>query len=350
MDWTIVYPGSLPQDIDILQPQRNAMVALGFALGATFGTNTLVSGLAATPTAPASMSVTVGSGGIIFSSVVDANAYGSLAANSTNNLVKMGISQQPTTLGPFAAPGTAGQSQNFLIQAAFSETDGTPVTLPYFNASNTSQPFSGPSGSNTSQNTTRTQTVILQVKAGAAATTGSQTTPAPDTGFTGLWVVTVANGQTSIVAANIAQYPGSPIIPAVLDPGMVPGFSNIAKFSAAGSFTFTVPSGIKKVKATVVGGGASGIGTTPAGTTSTTISLGGGGNAGTLRIGIYAVTPGQTIAVTVGAGGGWNIGTGLSGGGGTSSFGALLSAPGGTGGFANSPANSALTHLPCRSS
>ncbi|MCP3025217.1 hypothetical protein [Cupriavidus basilensis] len=53
-------------------------------------------------------------------------------------------------------------------------------------------------------------------KAGVSATTGAQVTPAPDAGYTGLWVVTVANGQTTITSANIAQATNAPILPADL--------------------------------------------------------------------------------------------------------------------------------------
>jgi len=58
--------------------------------------------------------------------------------------------------------------------------------------------------------------VTLQAKAGVAATTGSQTTPAADSGYTGLYVVTVANGQTQITAGNISQVAGAPIMPSSL--------------------------------------------------------------------------------------------------------------------------------------
>ncbi|MGT2459002.1 gp53-like domain-containing protein [Cupriavidus basilensis] len=49
-----------------------------------------------------------------------------------------------------------------------------------------------------------------------AATTGTQVTHAPDAGYTGLWVVPVANGQTTITSASIAQAANAPILPADL--------------------------------------------------------------------------------------------------------------------------------------
>ncbi|OYV47861.1 MAG: hypothetical protein B7Z77_11560, partial [Acidocella sp. 20-58-15] len=109
-------------------------------------------------------------------------------------------------------PTTSGQSINYLIEAAFLEQDGTPVVLPYVNPANPSSPYSGPANSGTAQNTKRTQSVQLQLKAGAAATTGTQTTPATDTGYVPLYVITVAYGQTSITTAQITLAPGNSFI------------------------------------------------------------------------------------------------------------------------------------------
>jgi len=90
--------------------------------------------------------------------------------------------------------------------------DANPVALPYYNASNPAQPYSGPNNSGTAQNTTRKGTIVLTAKAGVAAATGTQITPSADSGNVGLWVVTVANGQTQIIAGNIAQVSGAPFI------------------------------------------------------------------------------------------------------------------------------------------
>ena len=80
--------------------------------------------------------------------------------------------------------------------------DTDSVTLPYYNASNPTQAYSGPNNSGVAQYTTRKGVCLLQVKTGTAATTGTQTTPAPDAGFTGLYAVTVANGQTTITSTT----------------------------------------------------------------------------------------------------------------------------------------------------
>jgi hypothetical protein len=341
MDRTIVYPGAIPQDTDILQPQRNIMEAIGFALQATLGVQTVVDGLTCTQAPSPNMTVVVGPGSIIQNSVVDQNAYGSLPADTTDALVKMGINITSTTLGPFTAPSTAGQSQNFLIQAALSETDTGAVVLPYYNASNPSAPYSGPNNNATAQNTARTATVNLQIVAGSPATTGSQNTPAPSTGYVGLWVITIANGQSSITNSSIALYAGAPFINgtgAAPSRGIQAGrLLKIRNFTASGTYTPTP--GTNTIIVEVYGGGGAGGG---AGNTSgaNQFADGGGGASGSYARSLLSNA--QTYrgtAITIGVGG---VGSTFANGGagGTSSFGAFLSAPGGGGGLVGSYAAS----------
>jgi hypothetical protein len=135
MDRSLVYPGSIPLDTDLLNTNRNAMTALGYLAQMVLGTNTFVDGLGCTPTVPASLTVSVGPGSITTLSVVDTLAYGSLPADSVDPLVKMGINLTSTSF-TLAPPTTSGQSINYLIQAALQESDADPVVLPYYNAAN----------------------------------------------------------------------------------------------------------------------------------------------------------------------------------------------------------------------
>lgn len=208
MNRTIVYPGALPQDTDILQPQRWAMEALGYLLQMTMGTATNVVGLACTPTLSASMAVNVGPGAIATMTVIDTTAFGSLPANSAP-LMKLGINTGTTNF-TLTAPSTSGDSVNYLIEAAFNETDSGALVLPYYNSANPADPYSGPNNDGAAQNTARMETVALVLKAGAAAATGTQTTPAVDSGYVGLYIITVAAGQTSVTASDISVYPGAP--------------------------------------------------------------------------------------------------------------------------------------------
>jgi hypothetical protein len=218
LDKTPVYPGAIPLDTNILQPQRNVEIALGFIMQAAFGTSTVIDGLAVVPTGPASMQVKVGPGSIIFATTVDTltSGFGSLPLDNSDALVKIGVNLTSTTMSALTAPGTAGQSQNWLLEAQFIEADGTPVVLPYYNAANPSVPFTGPGNAGTTNNTARTNRVQLQWKGGTAATTGTQNTPTPDSGWVGVAIVTVANGQSTIIAGNITPYSSAPYVPTKL--------------------------------------------------------------------------------------------------------------------------------------
>lgn len=320
VDRVITYAGSIPLDTDVLSSNKNTMIGVGALAQAILGTSTIVDGLTCTPTTPASMSVLIASGSMYQLSTVDSAAYGSLSADTTNNIVKQGISLSNTTL-TLTAPSTSGFAQNYLIQAAYSEQDANAVVLPYYNASNPSQAYAGPNNSGVAQPTVRKGLVLLTTKAGVAATSGAQQTPAADAGYVGLYVVTVSNGQSTITSGNIAIAAGAPFIPYKL-PNLRPGFSNIQTFTSSG--TFTVPSGVTKVKVTVVGGGGGG--------GSTTTGPGSGGGAGATAIKICTVSPGQSIAVTIGSGTGFSAAGANGASGGTSSFGAFCSATGGVGG------------------
>ena len=289
MDRNIVYPGAIPLDTDILSVNRNVMIALGFVLRATIGTQIAADGLSCTPTSPASMSVQVGPGSLIQMSVVDATAYGSLNADTTDPLVKMGINLTSQQFN-LQAPVDSGNSTNYLIEASFQESDQNLIVLPYYNASNPSQPYSGPTNSGLPQATSRTQSVQLQLKSGVPSNTGTQLTPAADEGWIGLYAVTVANGQTTIAANNIITLPTAPFIGCRL-PNLRPGFaSGVQSFLSNGSFI--VPLGISQIEVELWGAGSgsfASVSSTPSG---------GGSGGGYARKRIAGVSPGQTISVT----------------------------------------------------
>jgi hypothetical protein len=209
LDRIIVYPGAIPQDTDLLSQSRNVLVGLGSALQDILGSSTICAGLPCTQTAVASLAVLVGAGRIYSLQNIDGTGYGSLAADTTHQIVKQGIQADAVTIST-PAPGTAGQSINYLIEASYQDVDSGAVVLPYYNASNPAVPYSGPGGAGTPQNTVRRGGIIVQAKAGTPATTGTQTTPAADAGFVPLYVVTVANGQSTVLAANIAVHGSAP--------------------------------------------------------------------------------------------------------------------------------------------
>lgn len=322
MDRNLVYPGSIPLDTDLLNLNRNTMVAIGYLAQAVLGGAMVVDGLACGPTVPASLTVTVGPGSISQISVVDTLDFGSLPADASDPLVKMGVNISSTSFA-LVAPATSGQSTNYLIQAAFQESDSDPVVLPYYNASDPSQPYTGPANNGTAQNTLRTQRVQLQLKAGAPATTGTQATPPVDNGWVGLYVITVSYGQTAVSAGNILTMPTAPFIAWKL-PSLRPGFgSGVQSFTVSGSFI--VPNGVTQVEVELWGGGAGSY------ASLASFPSGGGSGGGYARKRIIGLTPGQSIAVTVGAGGsGGTTGGAAATPGSTSSFGSYVSATGGS--------------------
>lgn len=211
MDRRIVYPGSIPLDSDLLDLQRATLIAMAWTAQGYLGAGTVVDGLACTPTTPASMSVQVAPGQVFSVQNVDSSTYGSLPTDTVHSILKQGLTLDTTQL-TLAAPATVGQSVNYLIQVGFSEVDDTPVVLPYYNAANPAQAYSGPNGSGTAQNTFRRGKCLVQTKAGVAAASGSQVTPAPDPGYVGLYVVTVAYGATTVTAGNIVQLATAPFL------------------------------------------------------------------------------------------------------------------------------------------
>ena len=198
MDRAIVYDAALPQTTDILNTNKFAMIGHSFGMRAILGgTNSFpappfVHGLACNPTTPASLNVTVDVGSIYAMDEVDATAYGDLGTD-TNTVLKQGILYNPVTL-TITPPSTSGFSQVYLVQAIINDVDSGAQVLNYFNAANPAQPYQGENNDGMSQFTTRTCVCAIALKAGVAATTGSQTTPTPDLGYTGLYAITVANG------------------------------------------------------------------------------------------------------------------------------------------------------------
>lgn len=212
MNRQIVWPGAIPLETDLLNTNKYAMLGLAKLASSLMGNNTYVHGLACTPSSPASMVVNVAPGQIYSLQNIDGTAYSSLPADTTHSILKQGyvLDAQQFTL---TAPSTSGYSINYLIQVTYSDVDGGSTVLPYYNASNPSVAWSGPNNSGTAQYTVRQGICTVSLKAGVAATTGTQITPSPDAGCTGLYVITVAQGATSVTAGNINTYANAPFLP-----------------------------------------------------------------------------------------------------------------------------------------
>jgi hypothetical protein len=333
MDRIIVYPGAIPLDTDMLHTNDNVMVALHALISATLGTNTAVDGLAVMATEPATMQITVGPGSITNYAFLDPNPYGSLPADLSDPLVKMANLLAPQTF-MLAAPGVAGSSMAYLVEASFSEVDQVPVVLPYYNAANPAMPYLGPGNSGAAQMTVRQQHVQVQVKAGAPVTSGSAAVPPLDPGWVALAAILVDAGATQIPQSSIFVAQATRFTTWKL-PDLTPGFAFSQAFTSSG--TFIVPNTVTRLRATVIGAGGAGGSCTG----STNVGGGGGGAGGTGKIWLANVSPGSLIPVTIGASG--VAATSSAGGaGGTSSFGTYCSATGGAGGSAGTSSASGV--------
>jgi hypothetical protein len=209
MDRIMVYPGAIPLETDILTTERDVMIALGYALQGYLGTGTVVDGFTCVQTTVPSQSVQVTPGQILTLTTVDASAFSSLPADTTHQIIKQGLMLNTATF-TCPAPLTVGQSVNYLIEVAQEDIDGSPVVLPFYNPSAPNVAFSGPAGAGTTNNTVRQSAAIVQIKTGVAATSGNQVTPSADPGFVGMFVVTVAFGQTTITSTSISQLASAP--------------------------------------------------------------------------------------------------------------------------------------------
>lgn len=187
------------------------MIGVGKLAQDLLGPNVCVSGLACTGPVSPGLNVQIGPGQIYSPQVIDATAYSTLTADTTHTITKQGILLDAITLN-CPAPSTSGQSIAYLIQAQYQDSDTASQLLPYYNSANPASPLSGQGGNGISQPTMRSGIISITAKAGIPAPTGTQGTPLPDTGYTGLWVVIVANGATTIVSGNISAVPGAPFL------------------------------------------------------------------------------------------------------------------------------------------
>lgn len=233
MDRQIVYPGAIPLESDVLKPQRFALKGLGALADAILGDGPYVDGLDCIPTTPASLAVQILPGSLYELGTVDVAGFGSLGADSEQTVKQALLAVTSSiTLTP---PGTSGYAQNYLIQAAYLDEDISPEVLAYYNAANPDAPWLGPNNSGDAQPTVRRGRIVISAKAGTAATAGTQTTPAPDPGYVGLYAVVVANGATTLDASTITKLTDAPFID--------PKLPAVPKAAQTGKWNYAVAGG-----------------------------------------------------------------------------------------------------------
>jgi hypothetical protein len=169
-----------------------AMIGIAKLAAAVLGGNTLINDLMCIPDSPLSLNVVLQQGEIYEMDEIDDTPFGALPVN-TNQILKTGISFSPQTIA-ITPPSSAGNSINYLIEVQIEDNDNTPENRPFFGSSPALV------------DTIRSCLINVVLKAGVPAPTGTQVTPTPDAGFIGAWVITVANGQTTITSGDISVY------------------------------------------------------------------------------------------------------------------------------------------------
>ncbi|WP_010510047.1 hypothetical protein [Komagataeibacter europaeus] len=190
MDRQIVYPAQIPLDSDQLNAQRNAYVGLGQLAAMAYGWSTVAaSGFACVP--GTGLALVIAPGSLLAPGVVDASAYGTLAAISSA-LVRQYASRDPVALAVLGA----GATYTVYVTPATVDTDDT--VLPFYNAADPSVTYAGADNSGKTAPTVRQD--MAQIGIGASM---------PDGAYP-LWTITVPAGATSITADMIAQAAGAP--------------------------------------------------------------------------------------------------------------------------------------------
>ncbi|GBQ46030.1 hypothetical protein ACM0P6_02175 [Komagataeibacter sucrofermentans] len=190
MDRQIVYPAQIPLDSDLLNAQRNAFVGLGHLAGMAYGDDTVAAGgFACTP--GTGLAVTIAPGSLLAAGVVDATAYGTLAANGSV-LVRQHISRDPVTL---SVPGARA---TYTVYATPATVDADDTVLPFYNAADPSVTYAGADNSGKTAPTVRQDVAQLGIA-----------TTVPDGAYP-LWTITVPAAATAITADMIAQAEDAP--------------------------------------------------------------------------------------------------------------------------------------------
>ena len=195
MDRPITYPAQIPLDTDLLRTGRYARTALGRASERTFAIGTTVAAGLALSLA-GGLSVSIAPGSILAPSVEDATAVGSLPASQTPLPVAFILSAAvtltlPTTTGPF------------YIYASYATVDTDNVVLPFYNAANPSQTYSGQNNDGASLPQTRSDQLTVAV---------GTTVPA---NAVSLYTITVPSGTTDLTTDMVALSSAAPFFPTI---------------------------------------------------------------------------------------------------------------------------------------
>ena len=313
-------------------------------------------------------SVQAGNGILVFTGALTAN-ISVIVANTTKTMIVENLTSGAFTLTVKTAAGTGIAISQGKTQEVF--CDGTNVLLStndFVNVALTGTPTAPTAAPGT--NTTQVSTTAFVTAAVAAVTTGFApinsapltgvpTAPTATAGTTTTQLATTAfvTGAISTASGNYALLAGSSsqvfsVAPATLGPQAMQlqqkGFTLRVAAGTAGTYSYTVPTGVYFLFYKLWGGGAGG------GGGSTGAQSGNGAGTGAYAEGWLAVTPGQVIPYVIGPNGNGGAGTGLGGAnGGSSSLntsivctGGIAGSGGGTGGGSGGTASGGDINIP----
>jgi hypothetical protein len=208
-DRVIVYPLQNPSSTQQATIQRYPRISIGTFLrdalgvsytGGTYNNLTISPGTGLYVTVAPSVANTTGSvyqQGQDDVNPIPVNVTPQLSADPTVIMLQ-GLFPANTTstpLGPLTAPSTSGQSIYYLIEAQITQVDTNPQSVLFVNQANSKY--------YQTVNTTRSDAIVFQVKAGTASAT--PTVPTIDSGWISIGTVLVAYGQSSISSGNISM-------------------------------------------------------------------------------------------------------------------------------------------------
>lgn len=211
MDRSIIYSQEQGRSFDFCNFEKDVCFALGRMYSGVMGlaptSATVIDGFAATQTSPASLSVNLAGGHIYQVAAIDPTGFGALPSDSSNIYNQGRAAAQVVALT--TAGLSSGQKQWALIEVQFQTVDAVRASDPnggiplFWNSSNPASPLNGQSGNGFVIPTVRQGFAAVQVIYGTAVASGSEVPPAVTAGWTPMYLVDLAFGQTTILNGQI---------------------------------------------------------------------------------------------------------------------------------------------------
>lgn len=200
----LVYANEVPWETDVLYSNMYKMVDVSNLAQAVLGgagtsNATLASGLIASANVTPNLTINIGTGVLYTLSNFDNTAYSSIPADTVDFLYKPFTQVSNFNLAGFNPPG--GGVLNYLVQAQGFTDDIDQTNRQFFNPDDPDNPIVQ----------TVKQTRVDGINYSVLSAT-SPAIPTPTAGWVGLYVVSVAAGQTTITAGNITVYSAAPFI------------------------------------------------------------------------------------------------------------------------------------------